>query len=123
MPVPSQVIVFLPPGHSSIHDPLKPPPYPSLGAMERNSKRIWAALEDRGIELVERSWVGSVTALRQERHCLVHLTCTLNEVSKLIEVCDQQGHLLFCSDRIYNGDEREPSRAVELWLDTLAPSA
>lgn len=109
-----KVVVLLPPGEGRLSV------YPSLPEMRRISSTICAVLGKRGIELVAEPWDGSVANLPQDRPCLVHFTCTLGDTqSTLVAACDRYGHLLFCSDRIYNGNERDPSRAVEQWLDTL----
>jgi hypothetical protein len=117
MSSPRQVAVFLPTGRPNNVNPLAPSAYPSLAEMRLNSKLICAVMKGRNIELVERGWNGSVADLPQDERCLVHYTCTLPGKNTLIEFCDRHGHLLFCSDRIYNGHESNPARAVEQWLD------
>lgn len=123
MPLSRQVTVLLPPSATRNRNPLLPPAYPSLASMHQQSRRICTVLDQRGIKLVGRSWRGSATELPQDERCLVHYSCSLcspAEIDTLIKACDQAGHLLFCSDRIYNkGKELQPELAVEQWLDSL----
>lgn len=120
MPSPRRVTVLLPPS-ISIYRRLYgcQPIYPSLPKMQECSPRICAVLDEREIELIAQSWEGTLSGLCQNGRCLVHYSGSLGELGAFINACDNLGHLLFNHDRIHNGKERDPSRAVEQWLDKV----
>lgn len=112
-----QVTVLLPPSVGQTSNP-----YPSIEKMRECSPVICAALHQRQIGLVKEDWNGELDTLPQDKRCLVHFTCSLGGTGFLTKACNELGHLLFCHDRVFNGNGERTKEVVEQWLEDAFPA-